>query len=91
MRLPGTEQNDNKEDRRFAKFRKVVKSVPSDEIVHVRFRYSKPCFVRPLVFSTENGRKKWVSLQMRCKISIKFKELDPHKIHIFPKVALQYR
>ena len=26
-------------------------------------RYSKTCFVRPLIFSTENGRKRQVTFQ----------------------------
>ncbi len=33
-----SDQSANKESRQFAKFKRIVKSVPSDEIVHVQFR-----------------------------------------------------
>ena len=37
--------------------------------------YNKTCFARPLVFSTENGRKRQVALPRRDKINIKYKEV----------------
>ena len=54
---------------------RTVHKLNKKVIFSLKTNYSKICFVRSLVFSTENGHKRQVTRERRGKIDMKSKEL----------------